>query len=202
MARKKTTEERAELSVKSWELRKAGVPYGKIGRQLGVSSATIYRYIQDQLKQYTNEIHATVQDTVTLELARLDDMYLAIWSKARGGDNKAIELALKVMERRAKLLGLDTPVATKNVNVNVSNIDITSMSDENRIEYLEGCLYSMAPMHAASVMFLLRKLDPAYRDGNHGTASTLPSTYVIDLSLPSDDYTPFDTNQSTTTLLG
>jgi hypothetical protein len=42
-----------------------------------------------------------------LEEARLDDLQEGIWDKALAGDSRAVEVALKVLERRAKLLGLD-----------------------------------------------------------------------------------------------
>jgi hypothetical protein len=43
------------------------------------------------------------------ELDRLDAMLRACWSKAIGGDMKAVDRVLKISERRSKLLGLDAP---------------------------------------------------------------------------------------------
>jgi len=42
-----------------------------------------------------------------LELERLDAMQAAIWDDAMNGHLGAIDRVLKIMERRAKLLGLD-----------------------------------------------------------------------------------------------
>jgi hypothetical protein len=44
-----------------------------------------------------------------LELLRLDRYLSAIAEKVDSGDLKAIDRALKIMERRSKLLGLDAP---------------------------------------------------------------------------------------------
>jgi len=45
-----------------------------------------------------------------LELERLDVMLLALWRRVQNGDERAIDRALKIEERRAKLLGLDAPI--------------------------------------------------------------------------------------------
>ena len=45
-----------------------------------------------------------------LELARLDVAQRAIWKKVVKGDLAAIDRLLKIMQRRAKLIGLDAPV--------------------------------------------------------------------------------------------
>lgn len=130
MAAKKKPEERVELSAKAWELRKAGVSYGKIGRQLNISSRTVYKYIQSQIEEYQSEQRENVRSMVTLELSRLDDMMLGIWASARQGDLKAIDATLKIMERRAKLLGLDVSATSKQVSVSVTPEQILSMSDD------------------------------------------------------------------------
>jgi hypothetical protein len=35
-------------------------------------------------------------------------------------------------------------------------------------------------------MFMIKKLDPSYRESYHVTTSTAPTTYTIDLGLPDD----------------
>jgi hypothetical protein len=44
-----------------------------------------------------------------LELTRLDAMLLPLWRRVQAGEEKAIDRALRIMERRARLLGLDAP---------------------------------------------------------------------------------------------
>jgi hypothetical protein len=43
------------------------------------------------------------------EAARLDQLQAAVWSAAMKGQIGASQQALRIMERRAKMLGLDTP---------------------------------------------------------------------------------------------
>jgi hypothetical protein len=51
-----------------------------------------------------------IAEARTVELARLDRLHKAVWQRAISGDIPAIETVLRLMERRARLLGLDAPV--------------------------------------------------------------------------------------------
>ena len=44
-----------------------------------------------------------------LELARLDALQVALWDDAVGGDVKAVNAVLRIIEQRSRLLGLDRP---------------------------------------------------------------------------------------------
>jgi len=44
-----------------------------------------------------------------LEALRLDQMQAALWQRATDGEVRAIDRILRIMERRARLLGLDEP---------------------------------------------------------------------------------------------
>jgi hypothetical protein len=46
-------------------------------------------------------------EAIRLEEARLDALQDGIWDKALGGDARAVEVCLKLLERRARMLGLD-----------------------------------------------------------------------------------------------
>jgi hypothetical protein len=59
------------------------------------------------LKRETDEAAAQVR---AMELARLDELTLAVWPAARGGDLSAVACVLRIMERRARLLSLDAPM--------------------------------------------------------------------------------------------
>lgn len=55
-------------------------------------------------------IRPVADEVRTLELERLDKFLLALWDKIEQGDPIAIDRGLKIMDRRAKYLGLDAPV--------------------------------------------------------------------------------------------
>jgi hypothetical protein len=97
--------DRAERVKKALELRKAGVTFEKIAEQCGYNSLqTAYKAITKAIRDIPREVAADVR---SLELERLDRLTLAVWSSAAKGDQKSIETVLKLMKRRASLLGLD-----------------------------------------------------------------------------------------------
>ena len=99
----------AERRQKSLDLRIAGARYRQIGAQLGVSYQTAYRDVQAALGELATLQDRKAEKLRELELERCDKLTLALWPKARAGDEKAVRAIITVMDRRAKLLGLDAP---------------------------------------------------------------------------------------------
>ena len=86
------------------QLRIAGTSLAKIAEALGYHDATgARRAIMTELKH----LREPGEEYLALELARLDQMQMALNVAVRNGDPAAITAALRVMERRAKYLGLD-----------------------------------------------------------------------------------------------
>ena len=93
--------------LQALELRKAGCTYQQIAEQLGYANAKgAHKAVASALKATLREPADALRE---LELARLDTMLLALWRKVQAGDEHAIDRALKISERRARLLGLDAP---------------------------------------------------------------------------------------------
>jgi len=121
---------RAERAARAFALRKAGLSYRDIGLELGVSHQLVYRDVQATIKQFLDEAREHHTQIMAIEAARLDDLQRVMWEQAAMGDRRAVDTVLKIMERRAKLLGLDTPVATKAVNVTLTPDELSQMSDD------------------------------------------------------------------------
>lgn len=96
-----------ERARQALELRKAGISYPQIAKELGYKSPSgAFDAIEGAIKRTLAEPAAAV---LALELRRLDDMIFAVWPAVKRGDDKAILAALRVMHRRAQYLGLDAP---------------------------------------------------------------------------------------------
>lgn len=93
--------------LRALDLRKSGMTFQQIGVELGVSTAQAYNYVKGALKETLQE---SADELRTLELERIDRLLLAVWQNATLGRVEAIDRAIKLMERRAKMLGLDAPV--------------------------------------------------------------------------------------------
>lgn len=109
--------EAAEKQALALKYRKAGYTYDMIAERVGYASASgAEKAIKSALHKMLRD---EVQDVLDFELARLDEMMAGAYIMATGGNPAAIASVLKIMERRAKLLGLDAPVKTYNFNVEI-----------------------------------------------------------------------------------
>jgi hypothetical protein len=115
----------AERARQALELRKAGVQYADIAITLKFASASgAYRAVARALARLTAEPAAELRK---MEVLRLDRMLQAIWDQVVKGNQGAIDRALRIGERRSKLLGLDTP---QKIQEAVSDeLDINQLSD-------------------------------------------------------------------------
>jgi len=97
-----------DKAAQALALRKTGATYEQIAAHLGYSNRqSANRAVLRLLAAHEAE---NVADLRTLENMRLDDLLFAVYKAAKSGDLGAIDRALRIMERRAKLLGLDAPV--------------------------------------------------------------------------------------------
>lgn len=86
-------------------LRRQGASIAEIARTLDISAATASSDLTAALEAVGRTFDA--RETMTLELERLDRMMLGVYQDAVNGDDKKIATVLKIMERRARYLGLD-----------------------------------------------------------------------------------------------
>ena len=96
-----------EKTLKALELRKRGLNYTQIGEKLGCARSTACRYVLSELENLADKCREEAVHVRDIELQRLDALYLKAWEAVEGGDLPAIDRCLRIMERRAKLLGLD-----------------------------------------------------------------------------------------------
>ena len=90
------------------ELRRAGLTFDVIAQQVGYSNASgAHHAYRRALQRTLNE--AGVDEMRQTELDRLDRLQRFAWTAAAQGDLKAIDAVLRIMQRRARLLGLDAP---------------------------------------------------------------------------------------------
>ncbi len=88
--------------------------YDEIASAVGYANrGTAWRTVQRALQDRT--FHA-VDEYREVELARLDALQSACWDAALAGDLRAVEAVLRVMQQRARLLGLDEHMATMGGN--------------------------------------------------------------------------------------
>lgn len=119
----------AERDLRIFKMRQAGVPHGEIARRFNITTKAVTGAISRQLEKLNKEALLAYPEVLRMELERLDALQQAIWPMTQHRkvtqddgtevqiepDLKAITSVLSIMDRRAKLLGMDQ----QNVNVNV-----------------------------------------------------------------------------------
>jgi len=100
--------ELVDKEIKVLELRRAGLTWQRIAEETGYADhtgayAAYKRAIKRTMQQPADELREA-------ELDRIDSLQLALWPKAMQGDNASVNTIVRLMERRARLLGLDLPI--------------------------------------------------------------------------------------------
>ena len=114
-----------EKQAQVLSLRRLGATFDQIAKQLGYASASgaynAYR------KACMNIIYEEVEETRKMECDRLDNAQTRIMPAVNNGDVSAINALLRIMERRARLLGLDMPIKTQ---IEVGYFDTDTIDSE------------------------------------------------------------------------
>lgn len=101
----------AEKNAEILRLRIKGLTFQQIADEVGFRSASgVYQ-------RYKATLKATIQEPADelrrLERERLDSLLAAIWPLAMAGKGYAVEKALMIMDRKARMLGLDAPTRSQ-----------------------------------------------------------------------------------------
>lgn len=122
----------AEKRASAVELRKAGATFEEIATAVGYSSkGTAYKAVEQALREAVRE---PAQQLIELEVQRLDLMLRALWPSVVRGQLGAVDRALRVAERRARLLGLDAAQAVHHSGPDGGPIpvDVSGMTEEEK----------------------------------------------------------------------
>lgn len=98
-----------QLRQRVLELRRQGVTIRAIADQVGKSSTRVHQVLLAALQQIAKETEVEVRELRMLENDRLDRALQAIWPGVEAGDLKAIDRLIRIIERRSRLFGLDSP---------------------------------------------------------------------------------------------
>ena len=109
MPSKGSVEAKQVRTGKALDLRIAGGSYRQIARQLEVSEGTAYTDVQEELGRLDALTGEKAERLRDLEARRLDLLTVSLAPRIEAGDPRAILAAVHIMERRAKLFGLDSP---------------------------------------------------------------------------------------------
>lgn len=112
MGRRKK-EELASDQWAAYEYRLDGWSYQQIADHMGVSISMAHRYVQSAFKSLANDVPENLEDIKRAELQRCDILLKGLSPMAHVGNVGAVTAYLKVMDHRAKLMGLYAPAKSE-----------------------------------------------------------------------------------------
>lgn len=120
----------AENARKALAMRRAGMSYEQITRELGFKNkSSAYRLVAGALKAIPKE---EAEAVLAIELQRLDVMMVGVWNRAKQGDGDAVDRVLRIMKRRSEYLGLDAPKKNEHSGPGggpIRTIDLSKLTD-------------------------------------------------------------------------
>ena len=123
--KRKLNPEVVEREAKVLELRRGGLTFDTIAKRLGFAYASgAHAAYENACKRI---VYAEVEEIRKIEMDRLDIAKSAIWTNVLRGDIPSVTALIRIMDRRAKLLGLDQPMKAQ---VEVTNYDTNSIDAE------------------------------------------------------------------------
>lgn len=139
----KDTLERALVFQKLIEYRRKGYNKRQCAHLLEMTPSDVgrlWKRVDEELINVSDEVPVVK----ALELQRLDELQVKVYEQALEGTPRAVELYLKIAERRSKMLGLDAPtkqqveVASQNVVVEASWGDVQEEPKDATATHVDG----------------------------------------------------------------
>jgi hypothetical protein len=121
----------ADRRSKAVALRLSGASFETIAALLGYTTRgaacqDITRALEASLAEQSRSADVLRE----AELLRLDLLQVGAWAAAADGDPKAIEVVLKIVDRRCKLLGLDAPQRHEVITLDAVDAEIARLTAE------------------------------------------------------------------------
>lgn len=101
-----TEERRAEETAEMLQMRQMGASYEAIARHYKLNRKTVWERVTQALRDMPSDDAAILR---ALEARKYDVLEAQLQAGIKEGDTKAITTAIRVSERRCRLLGLDMP---------------------------------------------------------------------------------------------
>lgn len=103
---------RTRIKERAFEMRVRNSSIAEIAADTGLAESAVVQLLEKELERSTHRVHVIAEHVRKLDLHRLDLMQSKLWDRIDDGDIPAIDCALRIMDRRAKLLGLDRVLVT------------------------------------------------------------------------------------------
>lgn len=155
--RPRTNAENEMLRSEALRHRLAGWSISRIAKALNQPRRRVSGWIDTELMLEGARRSKDVEQLRTLELSRIDELLAALWEKATAGGLKHISVALKLIQRRCAILGLDEP---EKMEIEASGVEgILAILAEARQRRDRGTVDRLAGLSLPPSPFGLRSVE-------------------------------------------
>jgi predicted transcriptional regulator len=122
----------------AYALRVAGYTLEEIAEGLGETVEDVQEMLLAAGESRGRKSAEALRISTQLEVDRLDVMLKAVWPGVQAGDLGSIDRAVKLLERRSKMLGLDAPEVRAQLSVQLNdNTDLSKLTSKELRTLLE-----------------------------------------------------------------
>lgn len=122
---------RQERQAEAVRLRREGHTFREIARLMKITLKEADKLVKEAFAENAVRSRETVEQMVQLHNERLDWMLNSLRKEINAGSARAVEVAVKLLDRQARLLGLDAP-AKQEVKVKYEQMSDTELVEEAR----------------------------------------------------------------------
>lgn len=123
----------AERDRQALRLRTAGATYDQIAEALGWKTrSSAFKAVERAVSKLSSDDLGTIRQ---LHRERLNELMFGLWPIARKGHLGAIGRVLQIMEREAKLIGVDAPEKHEHM---LRHLDLSTLTDEQLARLAKG----------------------------------------------------------------
>lgn len=128
-------ESREERSIRAFRFWRTGLSLREVSKQMGVSHVSVFNWIQEVVAELHEERKKLGIKYVERELATLETLMRPFVILAEQGDYDACDRVLKILDRRARYLGLDAPTKQDiNQVISVTRMPTVTLEDGNELK--------------------------------------------------------------------
>ena len=148
MGRSKVNEQNVtarEREVQALALRRNGKTYDAIGKELGITTSGAHALVQRAYNRSLKLADDAAEFNRSLDLGRIDTALAAVMPEIELGNLKAVDRLPPLLDRRAKLLGLDKPQLVGLSTVPLSDDQLLATAERIRARHSAGTQVPLEP---------------------------------------------------------
>jgi len=102
----------ADRRSRVYAMKLGGLSFHEIGEKLNVSKQAAYAAFWQVMREVNALTNGNAAEARKLEVERCDALLAGLWERARLGSHDAANACVRILDRRARYLGLDAPIKT------------------------------------------------------------------------------------------